>query len=157
MTRLIFTLAVLAIPAGNAFAQQLEFINPPGLSTPRTYTHVVKAGNLLFIAGQVAIDDTGKAVGATMAEQLDRALTNLETALKSQGADWSHVAKTTIFTTSVTEFSAPDAVAVRSRHLGQHKPASTLVQIQQLANPQFKVEVEAIAVFPAAAGRAGGR
>ena len=157
MKTIVFVLALLAISAGTVTAQQLEFINPPGLSTPRAYTHVVRSGNLVFIAGQVAIDDTGKVVGTTMAEQLDRALINLETALKSQGADWSHVAKTTTFTTSVTEFSAPDAVAVRSKHLGPHKPASTLVQIQQLANPLFKVEIEAIAVVPAAAGRGGGR
>lgn len=127
---------------------QLQPINPPGLSTPRTYTHVVRAGNLLFIAGQVAIDDKGTVIGTTMAEQLDRALTNLEIALKSQGADWSHVAKTTIYTTSVAEFSAPEAVAVRAKHMGGSKPASTLVQIQQLANPQFKVEIEAVAVLP---------
>jgi enamine deaminase RidA (YjgF/YER057c/UK114 family) len=142
---LFSSMAALAAPAG---AQTLERINPPGLSTPRTYTHVVKAGKLLFIAGQVGMDENGKVVGKTMAEQLDRALTNLALALKSQGADFSHVAKTTIYTTSIAEFSAPDAAAVRAKHMGNNRPASTLVQIQQLANPDYKVEIEAIAVLP---------
>ncbi len=144
----LLAVGVLAASALLLAAQTLERINPPGLSTPRAYTHVVRAGKLVFIAGQVAIDEAGKPVGATMAEQVDRALTNLEIALKSQGLDFSHVAKTTIYTTSVAEFSAPDAVAVRAKHMGQNRPASTLVQIQQLANPQFKVEIEAIAVVP---------
>lgn len=141
--------AVMVVAAGSLpAAQTLERVNPPGLSTPRAYTHVVKAGKLLFIAGQVAIDENGKVVGATMAEQLDRTLSNLAIALKSQGADFSHVAKITIYTTSVAELGAPDAVAVRTKHMGSNRPASTLVQIQQLANPQFKVEIEAIAVLP---------
>jgi enamine deaminase RidA (YjgF/YER057c/UK114 family) len=138
-------LAGLASPVA---AQTLERINPPGLSTPRTYTHVVKAGKLLFIAGQVAVDEKGNVVGATMAEQLERVLANLQIALKSQGADFGHVAKWTIFTTSVAEFSAPDAAAVRRKYVVDKFPASTLVQIQQLARPEFKVEIEAIAVLP---------
>ena len=148
MKAVLLSVACLLASATASPAQTLERINPQGLSTPRTYTHVVRAGKLLFIAGQVAIDETGKPVGATMAEQLDRALTNLGIALKSQGADFSHIAKTTIFTTSIAEFSAPEAAAVRAKHMGQNRPASTLVQIQQLANPMFKVEIEAIAILP---------
>lgn len=147
MKRVVLIALFSAVPVV-AGAQSLERINPKGLVTPRAYTHVVKSGNLLFIAGQVASDENGNVVGTTMAEQLDRVLTNLETALKSQGADLSHVAKWTIFTTSIAEFTAPDAVAIRAKHVGQHRPASTLVQIQQLANPQYKVEIEAIAVVP---------
>lgn len=131
-----------------AAAQSLERVNPEGLATPRAYTHVIKAGKLLFIAGQVALDENNQVVGTTMAEQVDRALANLETALKSQGADLSHVAKTTIFTTSIAEFTAPDAVAARMKRMGSNRPASTLVQVQQLADPRFKVEIEAIAVLP---------
>jgi enamine deaminase RidA (YjgF/YER057c/UK114 family) len=151
MTRLLFSVVVCAVTsvlARPADGQTLERTNPAGLATPRSYSHVVKAGKLLFIAGQVALDDKGNVAGQTMAEQLERALSNLETALKSQGASWSHVAKTTIFTTSIAEFSAPEVVAVRTKHLGEARPASTLVQIQQLARPEFKVEIEAIAVLP---------
>jgi 2-iminobutanoate/2-iminopropanoate deaminase len=50
--------------------------------------------------------------------------------------------------TSIAEFRAPDAVKVREKYFGAHRPASTLVQVAQLANPAFKVEIEAIAALP---------
>jgi enamine deaminase RidA (YjgF/YER057c/UK114 family) len=134
--------------APSAHAQQLQRVNPPGLSTPQTYTHVVKAGTLLFVAGQVAADANGKVVGSTMSEQLDQVLKNLATALKSQGADFSHIAKITIFVTDIAAFRDPAAAQVRARHFGANRPASTLVQVQALANPAYMVEVEAIAVLP---------
>jgi reactive intermediate/imine deaminase len=135
---------VVSLPA----AQRLERINPSSLSVPQTYSHLVKAGNLLFIAGQVGVRPDGKVAGETMKEQFAQVLENLQTVLKSQGLDFSHVAKITIFTTSIAEFRAPEVADVRSRYFGQNKPASTLVQIQQLANPGFKIEIEAIAVAP---------
>jgi 2-iminobutanoate/2-iminopropanoate deaminase len=141
------TLSIItAFAAGAYAAQQLERTNPPGLSTPQTYSHVVKAGKTLYIAGQVGAGQDGKVVGSGMAEQLDRVLTNVGLALKSQGADFSHIAKITIYTTSIAEFR--EASAVRAKHFGANRPASTLVQISQLANPDFKVEIEAIAVLP---------
>lgn len=140
-------IALMLVSHSASAAQALQRINPPGLSTPSTYSHIVKAGNLLFIAGQVATDEKGTVVGTTMAEQVERVLSNLEIALKSQGADLSHVAKITIYTTSIAEFMAADAAAVRAKRMGENRPASTLVQIQQLARPEFKVEIEAIAVL----------
>lgn len=142
------SIAALAIAAAPLPAQTLDRVNPPGLSTPRTYSHIVKAGKLLFIAGQVAADEKGNVVGQTMAEQVERVLSNLEIALKSQGAEISHVAKITIYTTSIPEYLSPEAAAVREKHMGGKWPASTLVQIQRLARPEFKVEIEAVAVLP---------
>ena len=67
---------------------------------------------------------------------------------KSQGLDFSHVAKITIYTTSISEYRAPEVADIRARYFGNNRPASTLVQIQQLASPDYKVEIEAIAVAP---------
>lgn len=144
----LFTVAF----APPALAQKLGRINPDGLSKPQTYTHVVRAGTLLFISGQVGATAEGTLAGSGMVEQLEQVLKNLQTALKSQGASFGHVAKITIFTTSIAEFRAPEAAAVRSKYFGDFKPASTLVQIEQLANPDYKVEIEAIAVLPSAMG-----
>ncbi len=149
MTRGVLTVTLVAcLLAAAPEAQQLERINPDGLSTPTTYTHVVRAGNLMFIAGQVGATADGQVVGPGMQAQLDQALKNLATALGSQGASFAHVAKITIFVTSIDEFRSPPVAEVRARHFGEHRPASTLVQIEQLANPAYKVEVEAIAVLP---------
>ena len=60
----------------------------------------------------------GKIAGSGMVEQLEQVLKNLQTALKSQGADFSHVTKITIYTTDVEAFRAPDAAAVRARYFG---------------------------------------
>jgi enamine deaminase RidA (YjgF/YER057c/UK114 family) len=151
MTRLAITglaLAALLPAAAPAAAQQLERVNPPGLSTPQTYTHVVKVGKLLFIAGQVGADASGKVVGPGMREQLERVLENLKIALASQGADFRHVAKITVFVTSIDEYRAPGMAELRGKYFGDHRPASTLVQVASLANPAFKVEIEAVAALP---------
>jgi 2-iminobutanoate/2-iminopropanoate deaminase len=146
-TTIIF---LVLMGVASAAAQKLEKINPPGLSKPApgTYTHIVKSGKLLFIAGQTGTNAEGKVVGAGMKEQVEQVYTNLLTALKSQGADLSHVVKTTTYVTSITEFRSPEVAAVRAKYVGANPPANTLVQIQQLADPAFKVEIEATAVLP---------
>jgi 2-iminobutanoate/2-iminopropanoate deaminase len=143
---LILALTCLSLPLRS---EQLQPFNPPELgAAPEAYTHVVKAGKLLFVAGQVATTADGKVVGTSMVDQFDRVLQNLATVLKSQGAGFNQVAKITIFVTDVEEFRTPAVANVRVKYFGPHRPASTLVQIQRLANPAFKVEVEAIAVLP---------
>jgi 2-iminobutanoate/2-iminopropanoate deaminase len=150
MTNILAILSLLSLAVVAIAAQALEKINPRDLSTPQpgTYTHVVKSGRLLFIAGQVGADATGKVVGPGMREQTEQVFANLASALKSQGADFSHVDKTTTFVTSISEFRSPEIAAIRAKYVGANPPANTLVQIQQLADPAYKVEIEAIAVLP---------
>ena len=141
---------MLLLTVATAVAQKLEKINPAGLSKPApgTYTHIVKSGKMLFIAGQTGTKADGKVVGPAMKEQVEQVYTNILTALKSQGADMSAVVKTTTYVTSISEFRAPDVAAVRTKYVGANPPANTLVQIQQLADPAYKVEIEATAVLP---------
>jgi reactive intermediate/imine deaminase len=149
MRGLIVAFAIVAAGTiGLMAGQRLERINPQGVSSPQTYSHIVKAGKMLFIAGQVGATADGKVAGAGMKEQTEQVLRNLQTVLKSQGLDFSHVAKINIFTTSIAEFRAQDVAEVRARYFGQNRPASTLVQISALATPDYKIEIEAIAVAP---------
>ena len=143
-------LLLVLVAVAPVAAQKLEKINPPGLSKPAsgTYTQIVRAGKLLFIAGQTGTNSEGKLVGPGMKEQVDQVFANLLTALKSQGADFSQVVKMTTYVTSISEFRAPDVAAVRARWVGSSPPANTLVQIQQLADPAYTVEIEATAVLP---------
>ena len=143
LTAIIVSAVVTAVST-----QGLQRINPPGLSTPTTYAHIVRDGKTLYIAGQVGADAQGKVVGSGMAQQLEQVLKNLQIALKSQGADFSHVAKINIYVTDVDAFRAPDAAAIRAKYFGAHRPASTLVGVTRLASPDYKVEIEAIAVLP---------
>jgi enamine deaminase RidA (YjgF/YER057c/UK114 family) len=150
MKKITKIFAIVLLMVGAAAAQKVEKINPPGLSKPApgTYTHIVKAGKLIFVAGQTATNAEGKVVGSSMKEQVEQVFANLLTALKSQGADFSHVTKTTTYVTSISEFRAPDVAAIRTKYAGPNPPANTLVQIQQLADPAYKVEIEATAVLP---------
>jgi 2-iminobutanoate/2-iminopropanoate deaminase len=141
-------LSIIAIGLTPAHAQPVQRINPDGHFTPRTYSHIVKVGKLLFIAGQVGFDAKGELVGASMKEQYEQTLKNLKLALASQGADFSHVAKITVFVTSIDEFRAPELQEIRAKYLGDNKPASTLVQVVRLAEPTLKIEIEAIAALP---------
>lgn len=141
-------LIALVLVAQPAMAQKIERINPPGLSTPTTYSHIVKVGDILYIAGQVGSDAQGKVVGPGMVEQLEQVLKNLQIALRSQKVDFSHVTKITIYTTDVDAFRAADAAAVRAKYFGANRPASTLVGVTRLASPDYKVEIEATVHLP---------
>ncbi len=137
----------LGIAPSFAYGQSIERISPDGLSKPATYSHVVKAGNLLFISGQVAFDSAGNLVGENdMKAQLRQVMENLKTALASQKADFSNVVKINTFTTDVEAYLA--VAEVRAEYFKGHPPASTLVQIEKLARPGLLVEIEAIAALP---------
>lgn len=148
MRRLAIAFAGAALLVTSAAAQKIERINPPGLSPPTTYSHIVKVGDILYIAGQLGADAEGKLAGPGMVEQLEQVLKNLQTALKSQGADFSHVVKINIYATDVDAFRAPEATAVRAKYFGTNRPASTLVGVTRLASPEYKVEIEATAHLP---------
>jgi enamine deaminase RidA (YjgF/YER057c/UK114 family) len=141
----------VCLPTIDAIAVENERINPPGIFKHPNFTRVVTVkggGKMIFIAGQVGATAEGKVAGAGMKEQTEQVLKNLQTVLKSQGLDFSHVAKINIFTTSIPEFRAQDVAEIRARYFGQNRPASTLVQISALASPEYKIEIEAIAVAP---------
>ena len=130
-----------------ASGQNIERSNPEGMTQPTGYNHLVKAGNLMFIAGQVALDAEGNVVGEeNMTAQVRQVLENMKTVLASEGADFSNVVKINIFTTDIERFR--EATEVRREYFGGHPPASTLVQIERLARPVFLVEIEAIAIVP---------
>ena len=97
MKKTTTVLLLVLVTVAPVAAQKLEKINPPGLSKPATgtYTQVVRAGKLLFIAGQTGTNSEGKLVGPGMKEQVDQVFANLLTALKAQGADFSRVVKMT--------------------------------------------------------------
>lgn len=144
LTRALVSIALVAPTV--VFGQGIERLNPEGLTQPTAYHHLVKVGNLLFIAGQVALDSKGNLVGENdMKAQVRQVLENLKTVLGSQGADYSNVAKINIFTTDIERFR--EAADVREEYFRGNPPASTLVQIERLANPGFLVEIEAIAVL----------
>jgi len=142
------SVAVVAVVALAALAApQLRRSNPEGMTKPSAYSHVVRAGNILFIAGQVSSDASGQVVGAgDMKAQVKQVLENLKRVLASEGADFGHVAKINIFTTDIAAFQ--EAREIREPYFAGKAPASTLVEVKRLARLEFLVEIEAIAVVP---------
>lgn len=131
----------------NVVAQEIERINPEGMTQPTSYSHLVKFDRLMFIAGQVAVDGDGNVIGeGDMTAQVRQVLKNMQSVLASEGADFSDVVKINIFTTDIDEFRKSGEV--RREFFGEYAPTSTLVQIVRLARPVFLVEIEAIAIKP---------
>jgi enamine deaminase RidA (YjgF/YER057c/UK114 family) len=125
----------------------VERIQPDGLSRPPTYSQVVRAGNTIYIAGQVAQDERGQLVGpGDFVAQANQVFENLAKALAAAGAGFGDLVKTTIY---VTDPRYREALRdVRSRYLGSTPPpASTLVVVAGLAQPEYLLEIEAVAVI----------
>jgi enamine deaminase RidA (YjgF/YER057c/UK114 family) len=128
-----------------------EHINPAGVSTPTGYTHVVSSdgSRIVFLAGQVPLDSAGNIVGkGDFSAQARQVFENLETCLAAAGASFADVTKMTTFIVNYTPALRPELAAVRAAYLPSDKPpASTLVGVQALANPDIMIEVEAVAVL----------
>ena len=136
-----------ALLATGAQAQDIERINPEGMTQPTAYSHLVMYERLMFIAGQVALDGDGNVIGeGDMGAQLRQVFENMKSVLAFRGADFSNIVKINIFTTDIDALR--QSFSIRSEYFGKHAPASTLLQIERLARPVFMVEIEAIAIAP---------
>jgi 2-iminobutanoate/2-iminopropanoate deaminase len=133
-----------------AFAQ-VKRVNPPDLSAPTGYTHIVEVTGpvkTIYISGQIAADEKGDVVGVgDMKAQAEQVFRNLQTALTAAGAKFSDVVKMNSY---ITDMSKIQAVRdVRTRYLGDNLPASTFVQVAGLVRPELMLEIEVVAVVPA--------
>jgi reactive intermediate/imine deaminase len=130
-------------------AINVQYLNPPALSTPTGYTHVVQVhgGRTIYIAGQVALDKSGNLVGkGDFAAQTTQVFENLKSALSAGGATFDNLVKVTTFVTDMSQMQT--LRSIRAKYYGKNALASTLVQITKLANDDLMIEIEAIAVVP---------
>jgi enamine deaminase RidA (YjgF/YER057c/UK114 family) len=122
-------------------------MNPPTLSKPNGYTHVVVAtgSRTIYIAGQTAVDREGNPVGpGDFRAQAKQAFENLKAALAAAGVGFGQVVKVNYYVLDMA--NAPVLREVRTSYLGSALPASTLVEVKKLARDEFMLEIEAIAV-----------
>ncbi|MCK6626196.1 MAG: RidA family protein [Anaerolineae bacterium] len=129
----------------------VRFINPPTVSQPTGYTHVVEVmgGKTVYISGQIAFDSQGKVVGVgDLAAQTHQVFANLRAALASVGADFSEVVKLNYYLLDMSQL--PTVREIRNQYINTAQPpASTAVQVGGLAHPDLLIEIEAVAVIPA--------
>ncbi|WP_236574074.1 RidA family protein [Streptomyces sp. GS7] len=134
-----------------AGGRDLERINPPHLAPPTGFSHAVRAtapGTLVFLAGQTALDGSGRIVGDGIVEQFERALTNLLEVAAASGARPSDLAKLTVFAVDIADYRrhARDIGRVWKRLVGSDFPAMAVIGATRLWDEAALVEIEGIAV-----------
>ena len=122
---------------------EIERINPDNIFPAPGYTHVVKAGNTIYIAGQVGRNPDGTTAGTDIESQTEQVFKNLVAALNSVNAGLKNLVKTMVYLTDASDLAG--FMAVKDRYLIGDLPAQTVV-IVAFGSTEFKVEVEAIAV-----------
>lgn len=151
MMLLAFLMILPVLAMAQISGSPIKRTNPPALSTPTGYSHVVEVtgpGKTIYIAGQIAFDASGKVVGAgDMKAQTEQVFKNLEAALKAAGATFADVVKMNTYVTDISQIAV--IREVRGRYFGTTTPASTLVQVSGLARPELMIEIEVIAAVSA--------
>ena len=132
-----------------------DIVNPEILGKPRGWSNGVLApagGRMLFIAGQVASDASGKIpedISGSFVEQFVRALSNVKTVVEQARGGVEDIGRLTIFVTDVETYlaSRKELGPAYRAVMGAHYPAMTLVEVSRLVDPAAMVEIEATAVI----------
>ena len=129
-----------------------EIFSPATLPPPVGYSHVAKVnkGTLVYLAGQVSSDASGKLVGdGNFEAQAEQVFRNLGLGLEAAGATMADIVKLNVYIVAeVDQAEVPKLRTIRDRHVDTAKPpASTLVFVTRLARPGWLIEIEAIAAI----------
>lgn len=109
------------------------------------YSPAIKAGNLLFISGQIPVDPaTGNLVHGDIATQAEQVMRNLTALLRAAGASFTNVVRTTVYLADMDDFAGMNEVY--SRYIVDPPPARATVQVARLPR-DVKIEIDAIAVL----------
>jgi 2-iminobutanoate/2-iminopropanoate deaminase len=121
-----------------------SIINTAGAPAPiGPYSQAVKAGNLLFVSGQIALHpESGQLVSSSIEEETRQVLANISAILKEAGADWKHIVKTTIFLKDMNNF--PVVNQIYGEVFSGDFPARETVEVSRLPK-DVNVEISVIA------------
>ncbi len=109
------------------------------------YSQGIKSGNLIFVSGQVALNQQTKQIEGDIKQQTHMVLTNLSKILEAAGSGMDHVVKTTIFLFDMGDFLRVNEVY--ASFFGENPPARSTIQVAKLPLGAL-VEIEAIALVP---------
>jgi len=129
----------------------LERINPESLAPATGFTHAVAArGRAVHLAGQTALDGTGRIVDGDVVVQFEQALSNLLTALRAAGGSPDQLASMTVYLVDVDDYKGRtrEIGRVWRRLVGTDYPAMAAVGVSRLWDVEALVEVQGIAVIP---------
>jgi enamine deaminase RidA (YjgF/YER057c/UK114 family) len=149
-----FTVALLGAvqPAAAQSGTDIRFVNPEALGPSRGYTYLVdvnRPGRILFLAGQLGTDTTGKVVSNDFKAQATQAYENIKTALAAVGAKFDDVVKMTVYLTDIRA-QLPLHREIREKYVNKASPpASTTIEISRLAREGGLIEVDVTAIVSA--------
>jgi 2-iminobutanoate/2-iminopropanoate deaminase len=125
----------------------IERISPPGIAAPRgPYSPAVRAGDFIFVSGQVPVDPaTQQVVSGDIGVETRRTLTNIKTLLEACGATMDDVVKCNVYLADGKDFAAMNAVY--TEFFGASKPARATV-VTGFAVADIHVEIDAVAYKP---------
>ena len=128
-----------------------QYMNPAALGTPRFYSHAVSvegAAKIVYVSGQVSWDANGNVVGkGDMRAQSEQVFKNVTEALRAAGASWGDVVKMNGYMVGMHGERVDAYREVRGRFVKEGAlPASTLVGVERLVDPDLLLEVEVVAV-----------
>jgi enamine deaminase RidA (YjgF/YER057c/UK114 family) len=150
-TYVALTFLSTLLPALAQTAPDVKFVNPEPLGASRGYTYVVdvnRPGRILYLAGQLGTDTTGKVVSADFQAQATQAYENIKVALASVGAKFDDVVKITVYLTDIRT-QLPLHREIRDKYVNKSAPpASTTIEISRLAREGGLIEVDVTAVLP---------
>lgn len=131
---------------------KIDYINPDGIVKNPAFSQVVitqGTGKTIYIGGQDAVNSRGEIIGkGDIAKQTEQVMQNLQTALAASGATFQNLVKLTIYL--VEGQNLYSGFEVSQKFLGNlaNPPAISIVIVTGLANPDYLVEIEAMAFTP---------
>lgn len=106
------------------------------------YSQAVRAGNLIYTSGQIALSPDGSFIGGDIIAQAKQALENLKNILEFSSSSMSDVIKTTVFLVDMQDFE--DLNKIYAQYFGDHKPARSTIAVKKLPKNAL-VEIECVA------------
>ena len=128
----------------------IKLVNPAGMKSMGAYSQAVKVDlgmnkSLILVAGQLAVDEDGKAAAPNDIETQTRIVFgHIKTVLKEAGATLDDVVKAQIFLTDMDQYAKVSAI--RNQYFAKNRPVSTLVEISRTVIDGCDIEIEVIAI-----------
>ena len=126
-------------------AHKKIFTTEKSNANPQLFSQAVGAGNLLFFSGTTALDLKGNLAKGDMEAQTRQVFENIKAILESANSSLDDVLKIVVYLTE--RENVPKYREVRKRYLPDNLPASTLVIVKGLTNPDYLIEVDGIALI----------